>query len=557
MTVARFRSAAAAAAAVAAAACLMALSIGCVSPSRVEKKAPLFDDLGDHHFAVTTSVPLAQRYFDQGLTLSYAFNHAEAARSFREAARHDPGCAMAWWGVALVLGPNINAPMDAGAVPESYAAVRKALELAPKASEKERALIEALSKRYGPEPGADRKALDVAYAEAMRGVARRFPGDDDVLTLLAESLMDLHPWDYWRKDGTAQPWTAEFVKTLESVLARSPGHPGANHLYIHAVEASPDPDRAIPAAERLGPFAPGAGHLVHMPSHIWIRVGRYHDGTVANQNAKAADDSYITQCRAQGLYPLAYRPHNVHFLWACATMEGRSELAMKAACETSMMADEKAMREPGFGALQHYRTVLYHSYVRFGRWDDILSEQPPGADLLYPTAVWHYARGIAHAALGDFAKAEAERKKVAAIMADPKVEAVKIWDHNPAKTVLEIAHETLSAEILARSGKIDGALPHFRKAIEIEDSLIYQEPPDWYPPVRPMMGAALLSAGRPRDAEKAYREDLERHRENGWSLYGLMQSLRDQGRLDEAREMDARFRRAWAHADVTLTASRF
>jgi len=520
-------------------------------------QAPLFDDYGSFHHEITTKNELSQRFFDQGLLLAYGFNHAEAARSFREAARLDPECTMAWWGLALVLGPNINAKMSDDAVPEAYAAIRKAQDLAPKTSAKEWAYVEALAKRYSPAPVADRAPLDLAYANAMRELSRRFPDDADAATLFAEALMDCHPWDYWQRDGNPREWTPEILATLESVIARSPEHPGALHFHIHAVEASNDPGRALASADRLLDLVPGAGHLVHMPSHIYIRVGRYHQGTEANEKAHAADERYVTTCRAQGLYPLAYVPHNVHFIWACATMEGRSEVAIKAACKTSTLADEKKMREPGYATLQHFRTVPYHAYVRFGRWKDLLDELPPGDDLKYPKAMWHYGRGMAFAATGDTSSAEKEYAEVVAAANDPEMEKLVIWGTNTAKSVISIARDVLAGEMLLRQRRHDEAIARFASAVKAEDELVYQEPPDWYQPVRHSLGVAYLAKGNAEEAEKVYREDLKRHPENGWALFGLLQSLHAQGRYADAAEVDARFRKAWAHADVTLVASRF
>lgn len=336
---------------------LFTVAFACASHAlgqTLEGGAPLFEDLGEHHHAISTPVPLAQRYFDQGLILAYAFNHAEAERSFREAARLDPDCAMCYWGAALVLGPNINAPMEQDDVSKAWKALQAAIERSNKASEKEKAYIQALAKRYSEKALDDRSPLDLDYADAMRELVQRYPDDLDAAALFAEALMDLHPWDYWTKEGQTQPWTPEILTVLESVLARHENHPGANHLYIHAVEASPDPERGLASADRLHDLVPGAGHLVHMPAHIYVRLGRYHDASLANQRAIAADDSYLEQVRAQGIYPLAYVPHNHHFLWATATMEGRNRLAIGSARETASRVDRENMGEPGMGALQHY-----------------------------------------------------------------------------------------------------------------------------------------------------------------------------------------------------------
>ncbi|HSF40088.1 MAG TPA: hypothetical protein VLT87_09865 [Thermoanaerobaculia bacterium] len=520
------------------------------------RTAPLLEGMGKHHHAVTTKSPLAQRYFDQGLTLAYAFNHAEAARSFREAARLDSECAMCWWGVALVQGPNINAKMEEAAVAEAWDALRKAQALAAKAGEKERAWVEALSARYSDSPTADRAALDSAYADAMRRLAWRYPEDSDAATLFAEALMDTMPWAYWEKDGQPKPATREVLAVLEGVLARDPNHPGANHFYIHAVEAV-RPELGIAAAERLGSLVPAAGHLVHMPSHIYIRVGRYHDASVANQRAMEADKSYVTQCHAQGLYPLVYMPHNHHFLWAAATLEGRSALALEAARDMASGIDHHAMRQDGLGTLQHYQITPLYALVRFGRWDEILKTPEPDADLVYPRAVWHYARGMAFARTGRPDEADREREKVRALAAEPAMAKMTVWDINTVSDLLKVADALLAGETAAARRDWDAAVRHLEAAVTAEDALNYDEPPPWHFPSRQILGAVLLEAGRPADAERVYQEDLRKFPENGWSLNGLRQSLAVQGKAEEAAKAEARFREAWKHADVTLAASRF
>jgi Tetratricopeptide repeat len=533
------------------------LAAACASRQPPAPPAPLFDDLGSHHHPITTDVPEAQRYFDQGLILAYGFNHAEAGRSFREAATRDPECAMCWWGVAFVAGPNINTPMDPAALPEAYAAAEKAVALAGGVTPAERAYVQALAKRYVVPAPADRAALDAAYADAMREVVRQYPDDLDAAALFAEAMMDQHPWDYWNPDGTPQPWTPEIVATLESVLQRDPNHIGAIHFYIHATEASPDPGRAAPYADRLGSLVPGAGHLVHMPAHIYIRVGRYHDASIANIHATKADNSYVTQCRAQGVYPLVYVPHNHHFLSAAASMEGWSAMALEAARNTDAKTHHELMGEPGMGALQHYSLIPLYMAVRFGRWDDILATPAPPADLLYPTGIWHYTRGRAFAATGRTDEAMQELAALRVVAADPKLEKVTIWDVNPAVNLLHIADHTLRGEIAAAQQQWPLAIGELREAVRLEDALRYQEPADWQYPVRHSLGAVLLAAGRPRQAEAVYREDLRRNPENGWALFGLAQSLRAQGKTREAAAVDARFRTAWQHADITITASRF
>jgi len=521
------------------------------------RTAPLLEGLGDLHWPISTDSELAQRYFDQALTLAYGFNHLEAERSFREAARLDDDCAICFWGAALVLGPNINDPVP---TPErevqAFETLSEAVARLEYADDKERALIEALQNRYAATPPPDRSSLDQAYAEAMRSVASRFPDDLQVQTLFAEAMMDTMPWAYWTEDAKPKPLTQEVFDTLDFVLERDPDHPGANHFYIHAVEQE-QPERGVKPADNLRRVVPGAGHLVHMPSHIYIRVGRYHDGSLANELAIEADNDYVTQCRAQGIYPVAYVPHNHHFLWATTTMEGRSADALAAARHTAEHVDRSLIREPDMGMLQHFSAIPYYALVRFGKWEEILLEPAPDADLLYPTAVWHYARGIAYARERKLEEATRELRQVRTIAADSRLEQIRIWGLNPTSSLAKIATLVLQAEIAAARKDIKKAVTRLRKAIAIEDGLIYGEPPDWFYPVRHNLGAILLEAGRPRAAEKVYRADLTRFPDNGWSLFGLAESLRAQGKRKEADEVQRRFEIAWEHADVEITASRF
>lgn len=518
-------------------------------------KTPLFDSLGDHHHPISTDSVQAQQYFDQGLILAYSFNHAEAERSFREAARLDPDCALCYWGIALVLGPNINAGMEAEAVPKAWQALQRAVSLSETASEQEQAYIQALARRYSPEPVADRKPLDLAYANAMREIVQRYPDDLDAATLFAEALMDTMPWDYWTAAGKPKPETAEVLATLESVMARNPSHPGANHFYIHTVEAV-RPELGIAAADRLRGLVPGAGHLVHMPSHIYIRVGRYHEASLANQQAIAADQAYLKQCHAQGLYPLAYVPHNYHFLWATATMEGRSEAAIEAARQVAAKADQDLMREPGYGTLQQYDSMPLYALTAFGRWDAILAEPAPAKDLRYPMGIWHYARGMAFTAKGQLDQAAQELDALRAIAADPALKEVTIWDINTTASLLQVAQAVLAGQLAAQQGNNRQAIAYLETGIELEDHLNYDEPPPWYPPVRQYLGEVLLATDRPTAAETVYREDLKQLPDNGWSLFGLTQSLLAQGKTDRAQAVQQRFEVAWQYADITLTASR-
>jgi tetratricopeptide (TPR) repeat protein len=509
-------------------------------------RAKLLNGLGNHHQTITTRNPLAQRFFDQGLSLAYAFNHAEAGRSFREAARLDPRCTMCYWGAAFVLGPNINAAMDTAVVRNAYETAQQAVALARDATPRERAYAEALAKRYAPTPVANRAPLDSAFANAMREVARAYPDDADASTIFAEAVMDLSPWSYWNADGSPRPGTAEALAALEKVLRSNPNHPGACHYYIHAVEAV-YPERAVACAERLAGLMPAAGHIVHMPGHIYIRVGRYNDAVEANVHAVHADETYIADQRPQGIYPLAYYPHNYHFMAFAATMAGRSAQAIQAARNVvrNVPVDVAAV----VPELQLLVPFVHLTLASFGRWDEVLAEPTPPASLRFPTAMVHYARSVAFAAKGRRREAGEALDSLRAIAASVTA--------SPHKEVLQIAVEALLGEIHARRGLTDGAIRHFRAAMAIEDGLSYMEPPYWHYPIRHSLGAALLSAGRAAEAETVYREDLKRFPENGWSLFGLRQSLVAQGKNAEAEEVGRRFEKAWKMSDVKLSASRF
>ena len=514
--------------------------------------APRLQNLGRHSFKVTTKSKQAQAFVNQGVNLAYGFNHAEAGRAFREAARLDPNCAMAYWGQALVLGPNINAPMTPDDEPKAHAAAQKAVSLQSKASPRERAYIAAVAQRYSGD-AKDRTARDRAYADAMRDVARRYSDDLDAATFFAEALMDLRPWNYWLRDGRPYAETPEIVANLEQVLARNPDHPGANHLYIHALEAN-TPEKAEAAADRLLKLMPGAGHMVHMPSHIYQRVGRYADAADANQAAILADEDYISQCRAQGLYPMAYYPHNVHFLWFAATADGQSQLSIDSARKTaSKVSDELLETLPLLGS---FRIVPWYALTRFGRWDEMLREPAPVDKFPYLRGMWHYSRGLAFLGKGELEEAEKELAEVRAIAANPALN-YPMFSPNTAAAILSVAPEVLAGEILARRKHYDKAVAHLDRAVRLEESLVYTEPSEWHYPPRLALGAVLLAAGRAKEAETVYWEDLRRNRDNGWALFGLTQALRDQGRSDEAAATQARFEKAWARADVKLTGSRF
>lgn len=517
--------------------------------------APRLQNVGKHSFPVTTSSEQAQRFINQGLNLTYGFNHAEAGRAFAEAARLDPNAAMAYWGQALVLGPNINAPMAPEEEPKALAHLRQAQSLKGKVTQRERDYIDALALRFTGKP-EERAAADQAYAGAMRILQETYPDDLDAATLYAESVMDLRPWNYWTRDGRPYEQTNDIVRALDRVLAKNPEHPGALHYWIHLWEASNTPEKAEAAADRLLPLAPAAGHLVHMPGHIYQRVGRYDDAIKANRMAILADEDYITQCRAQGLYPLGYYPHNVHFLWFAATMAGQSKIAIEAANKTAQAIPEAALKQ--LPLLQTFVLAPDYALVRFGKWDEILAAPAPRADTLFTRGVRHYARGMAFIRKKDLNAAQQEIEAVRRIAKDPKlIETPSSMSLNLADSVLRVAVEVLDGEYAAAQGNYDKAIAHLDRAVRYHDSLIYTEPDDWHQPVRHALGAVLLDAGRPAEAEAVYWEDLRRNPKNGWSLYGLTKALQAQNKPEQAKLAEADFKKAWADADITLTASRF
>jgi tetratricopeptide (TPR) repeat protein len=517
--------------------------------------APLMDNLGKYGMSITTPNELAQKFFNQGINLYYGFNHLEAYRSFKEVARLDPTCAMAYWGQALSLGPNINLPMDPADTKTVYDALQKAIALSEKASNRDKALIQALSKRYTAEALKDRKSLDETYAEAMQHVASQFPTDPDVKTLYAEALMDLHPWDFW-KNGEAQPWTPLPVELIAEVISNYPDHPGANHLNIHILEASPDPDKAVASADRLRNLVPGAGHMVHMPSHIYIRVGRYKEGVIANELAVKTDEAYIAQCKVQGVYPLFYYPHNYHFLLACAQMAGMSKKAAEAAEALQKNIPVEMLNAPDFITLQHWYAMPWYNMVRFGKWDEILKIQEPVDSLIAVKSTWHYARGMAFIRTGKLPEAKRELASLKILVADPFME-MTIAGFNSFRSVHTIGQHILEAEINATLSNYDRSLQLLTEAMKIEDGLLYQEPPDWYHPVRQVMGSILLEAKKPELAEQRFREDLTMYRNNGWSLYGLYQSLMAQRKNKDVQRIKKEFDNAFSDADIMLKGSRF
>jgi tetratricopeptide (TPR) repeat protein len=541
-----------------AAACAAACSAPPAPASDAAPAVPLYDDLGRYHYAITTASLVAQQYFDQGMRLSYAFNHAEAIRAFQHAATLDPQCAMCYWGVAYALGPNINAPITEEAAKAAWDAIGQA-RAATGASDKERAFIEALATRYASDPKAERAPLDQAYADAMRDLTKRYPDDAEAATLFAQSLMDTSPWNYWDKAGTPRAFTTEVLAALESVLARQPDHIGAIHLYIHAVEASPDPKRAERYADTLARLIPGAGHLVHMPGHIYLRTGRYHDASLANENAVKADEAYLKANRVAGnmMYEIGYVPHNFHFFVTSASLEGRQADALRAAEEVRERMHGDMLRDPSMGGMvQHMTLAPLYTKVWFGLWDDVLNEPVPPADLPFMTAMSQTAQGLAHAATGRLADAEAAKEAVARIKDDPSLNNVLVSSVNKASDIVAIAHEVLAGTIETRRRRAGQAARHFAQAAALEDELTYMEPPDWPVPVRRLQGVALLELGRAKEAEAAFRGDLGKFPDNGWSLSGLIESLQKQGRRAEAEALKPRLTEQWQRADIQIAGGR-
>jgi tetratricopeptide (TPR) repeat protein len=520
--------------------------------------APLFDGMGSHRHPITTSDPDAQRYFDQGLVIDFAFNHAESIRSFRAAQTLDPGCAMCYWGEALALGPNINVTSDGKVVMSddertaAFAAIQKAVALKENVSEAERDYIDALATRYDGDPSTEREPLDHAYVTSLRELHHKYPEDDDAAALFAESMMNTMPWDYWLDPEKPKPLTEEVLTALETVLERNPEHALAIHLYIHAVEASSQPERAEAPADTLRDLVPGAGHLVHMPSHIYWRVGRYADASEANVLAAGVDEAYIAACNAQGFYPAAYYPHNIHFLWAASSMEGRSAIAIESARKVAANVRLEMIGE--FPGVEFFNTIPLLALTQFGRWDEVLAEPAPPANLEYSTAIWHYVRATAYANQGDLDAARAEHAKLKPLRDATDVTFLDTI-YYPATMLLTIADALVQGEIAMAEGKHEEAITHFRLAVATQDELPYTEPPFWYYPTRHTLGKALLAAGDAAGAEEVYRADLEQYPRNGWALYGLIRSLESQGK--DASEIQMRFDKIWAQADVTLTASRF
>ena len=512
------------------------------SVARADANPVLMDNLGTMRYPVTTSVAEAQTFFNQGLRLAYAFNHAEAVRAFRKARTLDPACAMCWWGEALVLGPNINAPMDAASVPAAFEAAARAKAAASGATPKERALVEAVGARYAAEAVADRSALDKAYADAMGKAAAKYPDDAQIAVLFAESLMDLQPWDYWEGGSTPKGRAGDILAQLEKVLKTTPDHPGAIHYYIHLVEASSDPKRALPHAQRLGKLVPGAGHLVHMPFHTYFRVGMFKEAVEANKQAVAADEAYIARSTPVGLYPMAYYPHNVHSLLVSAQMAGDGETVIESAGKLEQVVSEAAAKNIPW--VQPIKAAPFFAHAQFSDTGTILALADPGSDFPYVQAMWHYARAVGLAKAGDLKAARAEVDAIASLertneFADLAAGGV------PAKDVLRLAQSVAKARIAQAAKDAAGAVQYFEAAVKQEDALAYSEPPFWYYPTRQSLGAAYVGAGNLDKAEETLRASLARTPNNGWALYGLTQVYEQRGDKGNAHAARQLLENAW------------
>jgi tetratricopeptide (TPR) repeat protein len=528
----------------------VAFLAGVYSSFAQSDSAVLIPGLGEHHHTISTKNPEAQRFFDQGLTLVFGFNHEEAARSFQRASELDPQSAMAFWGVALTLGPCINLDVDPPREKDAYEAVQKALLLAPSATERERSYIEALSKRYSSDPKVDLRKLDAQYANAMRELQKDYPDDLDAATLYAESLMDLHPWKQWSLDGRPTEGTKEIIAVLESVLRRDPNHLGANHYYIHATESSPHPEWALASAKRLETLAPGAGHLVHMPAHTYMRVGDYSAAARSNALAANADRTYFRESNTSGsMYDMMYYCHNLHFLAASYSMAGDFAHAKQAADEVAARAARMFHAMP---MAETYVPYPIFMLVRFHRWDDILTVSAPNPAMAMTNAFWHFARGSAFAAKGQIANAAAEQKILATARKETPADDEFSFYFNKAQSFLDLAENILDARIALAKGDHTLAIRYWEKAVEDQDKLYYGEPPEWFYPVRESLGAALLLNGQADRAEAVFRADLEQYPRNPRSLFGLLKALEAQNKTASVEEVRREFAAVWKWPDVPL-----
>ena len=520
--------------------------------------APLLNGLGSHSFTISSKVEGVQEYFNQGLIMAFAFNHAESIRSFKAAQKLDPNCAICFWGEALALGPNINVTSDGKAIMspqdrlDAFERTNKAIALIEFASPKEKDFILTLKSRYNGDVNSSRVPLDIAYAEAMEALSSKYPDDTDAASLYAEALMNTMPWNYWAEDGNPKPDTIKVINTIESVLDKDPNHPLAIHLYIHAVEASSDPGRAEEAADRLADLVPGAGHLVHMPSHIYWRVGRYEDASLANIAAAKVDEEYIAQCNAQGFYPALYYPHNVHFLWAASTMEGMSDLSIESAIKVSNYVSPEQIRNIPF--LEFFHTIPLLSYVRFAKWDKVFSYERPDDDFKFSNSIFNYALSVAHAANGNSLEANRFQSMILNDIESEEVNAMVMAGH-PTKSLMKIASLLASGSIDMYSNKYSEAITSFKEAVIIQDTLPYTEPPFWYYPTRQTLGHALLMNNSFEEAALVFEKDLKDYPRNGWSYFGLHLAQNKLNNQEESIEALNKFKEIWGRADISINSS--
>jgi len=525
------------------------------APPASRPPAAIVPGLGGHTHPIRTSSAEAQRFFDQGMVLLFGFNHEEAIRSFERASQLDPQAAMPHWGIALALGPNINLDVDPEREKAAYEAVQRALALSAAANlsgapEQERAYIAALARRYSIAPGADLRKLAEDYAQAMRELSRRYPDDLDAAVLFAESLMDLRPWRLWTLDGRPAEGTEEVISVLESVLRREPRHIAANHYYIHAVEASPDPHRALPSARRLETLVPAAGHLVHMPAHIYMRTGDYRAAVASNVTAAEVDRAYLRQNNLEhSLYSFMYYSHNIHFIASAAGMTGRYAEALRAAEQLVQHVGPAAAEMP---MLEFFLPTRLFVLLRFNRFDEILREPAPDAKWVMTTALWHFARGVAYAGKTQLPQASAERAAIETARGQTPAAAEFGAYFNKSHTFFSLAANILDARMAAARGQRAPAIEFWRRAVEAEDTLNYGEPPEWYYPTRESLGAALLQDGKAAEAEAVFRADLERNQRNPRSLFGLWRSLQAQNKTADADWVHRQFEAAWQGADSQL-----
>ena len=520
--------------------------------------APLLNGLGSHSFTISSKVEGVQEYFNQGLIMAFAFNHAESIRSFKAAQKLDPNCAICFWGEALALGPNINVTSDGKAIMspqdrlDAFERTNKAIALIEFASPKEKDFILTLKSRYNGDVNSSRVPLDIAYAEAMEALSSKYSDDTDAASLYAEALMNTMPWNYWAEDGNPKPDTIKVINTIESVLDKDPNHPLAIHLYIHAVEASSNPGRAEEAADRLADLVPGAGHLVHMPSHIYWRVGRYEDASLANIAAAKVDEEYIAQCNAQGFYPALYYPHNIHFLWAASTMEGMSDLSIESAIKVSNYVSPEQIRNIPF--LEFFHTIPLLSYVRFAKWDKVFSYERPDDDFKFSNSIFNYALSVAHAANGNILEANRFQSMILNDIESEEVNAMVMAGH-PTKSLMKIASLLASGSIDMYSSKYSEAITSFKEAVKIQDTLPYTEPPFWYYPTRQTLGHALLMNNSFEEAALVFEKDLKDYPRNGWSYFGLHLAQNKLNNQEESIEALNKFKEIWGRADISINSS--